>query len=84
MNNNELLKLYTLAEIAYQKQFENNIDNKEYLFPVNWYENKNYKLKIEVITEAIKENKLIENTKKYQEEMVEGVKRELIKDYKKN
>ena len=54
MNNNELLKLYTLAERAYQKQFENNIDNKEYLFPVNLYENKNYKLKIEVITEAIK------------------------------
>lgn len=80
MDNDKLFQLYTLAELAYQKHFEKNIDNKEHLFPENWYENKNYKLKIEIITEAIKENKLIEYTQKYQE-IVEGVQKKLIKEH---
>lgn len=82
MNNNELMNLYTLAELAYKKHFEKNMDNKEYIFPENWYENKNYKFKIELISEAIKNNTLIENIPKYQD-MVEGVKKELVKDNKK-
>lgn len=83
MNNNELMNLYTLAELAYKKHFEKNVDDKEYIFPENWYENKNYKLKIELISEAIKNNILIEDLPKYQD-MVEGVKKELIKEKIKN
>lgn len=79
MDNKKLLELYTLAEITYIKHFENKIENKEYLFPENWYENKNYKLKIEIITEAIKKNILIEYTQKYQD-IIEGVKRTLVKE----
>lgn len=82
MNNNEqdkLLKLYTLAELAYQNHFENTTDNNDNLYPEGWYENKNYRLKIEIITDAIQSNTLIENTPKYQE-MVEGVTRKLIKE----
>lgn len=80
MDNDKLFQLYTLAELAYQKHFEKNINNKEYLFPENWYENINYKLKIEIITEAIKEDKLIEYTQKYQE-IVEGVQKKLIREH---
>jgi len=79
MENDKLFQLYTLAELAYKKHFEKNIDNTEYLFPENWYESKNYKLKIEITTEAIKENNLIEDTKKYQE-IIERVQKRLIKE----
>ena len=74
----KLLELYTLAEIAYNNHFQNAIDNKDYLYPEGWYENQNYKLKLEIITEAIKNNILIENTTKYQES-IECVKSMLIK-----
>ena len=73
VDDSKLFELYTLAEIAYQKNFENTIDDKSYLYPEGWYENKNYKLKIEIITEAIKNNTLIEKTPKYlKTERVEG------------
>ena len=41
---NKLFELYTLAELSYQKHFKN-IYNKEDLYPIGWYENKNYKEK---------------------------------------
>ena len=79
--NNKLFELYTLAEIAYQKKFKNTIDDESYLYPEGWYENKNYKLKIEIITEAIKNNTLIEKTPKYLK-IVEGVGNVLVKEQK--
>ena len=72
-NNNQLFKLYTLAELAYKKHFSTSMENQEYLFPEGWYENNNYKEKIEIITEALKENTLIINTKRYNESL-EGIK----------
>lgn len=65
----ELLELYTLAEMRYQEHFKN-VDS-ENLYPSNWYLNKNYKLKIEIIVEAIKNDTLIVNTKSYLK-IVEG------------
>lgn len=78
MNDNKILELYTLAEIAYEKKFQNSVDNAEKLYPEGWYANKNYKQKIEIITQAIKNNILIENTTEYQN-FIEGVKSTLIK-----
>lgn len=66
---NNYFELYTLSELAYKKHFK---DNNE-LFPEGWYENNNYKEKIEIITEALKENTLIINTKRYNESL-EGIK----------
>ncbi len=59
----KLFELYTLAELSYKKQF--NTTKEEDLFPIGWYENKDYKSKIAIITEAIKTNTLIVNTPSY-------------------
>ena len=69
--NDKLFELYTLAELKYKRHFDNVNDN--ILFPSNWYGNKNYQKKIEIICEAIKTNTLIVNTKSYLD-ITEGVK----------
>lgn len=61
--NDKLFELYTLAELKYKKHFYNYSDYD--LFPSDWYGNKNYKVKIGIIYEAIKTNTLIVNTKGY-------------------
>ena len=68
MNNTEekIFNLYTLAEISYQKTLQNKVHNIDDLYPLGWYENQNYKEKIEIIAEAIKNNILIKDTSKYQ------------------
>lgn len=78
-DNKKMLELYTLAELAYEKHFQSSVDNIETLYPDGWHEKKNYKQKIEIITQAIKENILIENTTKYQDS-IEGVKNILVKE----
>lgn len=79
IDKNKLFELYTLAELAYERQFEETIYNKTRLYPEGWYENKNYKLKIEILTEAIKNSTLIENIPKYKE-TIEGIKNLLVKN----
>ena len=59
----KLFELYTVAELLYKKKF--NTTKEEDLFPIGWYENKDYKSKIAIITEAIKTNTLIVNTPSY-------------------
>lgn len=59
----ELFKLYALAEMRYQEHFKNY--SQDDLYPPSWYQNKNYKLKIEIIVEAIQTNTLIINTKSF-------------------
>ena len=81
LDENKLFELYTLAELAYQKYIREIIDNKQELFPEGCYKNKNYKLKIEILTEAIKNNVLIENTTKYVE-IIEEVGSVLVKGQK--
>lgn len=75
----KLFELYTLAELSYQNYFKDTTDDIEDLYPVGWYENKNYKEKISIISEAIKTNTLIVNTPSYQN-IIEGVERKLKKD----
>ena len=70
--NDKLFDLYTLADLTQQKQFKDMVNELDELYPIGWYEINNYKIKIEIISEAIKTNVLIENTKAYQK-VVEGV-----------
>ena len=70
-NQENLLNIYTLMELSYQKHFSGKYENVDELYPLGWYENNNYKTKIEIISEAITTNKLIVNTEKYQF-LVEG------------
>ena len=60
--------LYVLAEMKYKKENA----NKENIFPKNWYSFKNYKLKIEIIVEALKNNILIEETEIYKKNFSNG------------
>lgn len=62
------LNLYVLAELKYKKLHNDSED----IFPNDWYSSKNYKLKTEIIAEAIKNGILVENTELYQKNMVEG------------
>ncbi len=59
-------ELYILMEMNYLKENNRTIEqNNDDLFPVNWYKITDYKLKTEILYEAIKEKVKIEKTKKY-------------------
>lgn len=78
MNTNDeerLFQLYTLVEMAYQKQFQNKVKNIEELYPVNWYSYKNYKEKITIIAEALKTETLIVDTTSYKNMIINSKKR---------
>ena len=64
INDKELYNLYILSDLVYRKEFKN---IKEELYPYEWYGINNYKLKIEMINDAIKNNILISYTKKYKD-----------------
>lgn len=61
------LNLYAIAELRYKEEH----NNDENIFPIGWYSSKNYKLKTEIIAEAIKKNITIENTELYQTKFIE-------------
>ncbi len=63
--------LYVMSEIAYKDK--NKLESDETLFPDNWYISKNYKLKIEIIAEALEKDTLIKNTSLYQEALQRGL-----------
>ena len=67
---NDDLNLYIMAELTYKKKY----GNKDNLFSIDWYSSKNYRLKTEIIAEAIKNNIEIENTNLYQTQFLEGIK----------
>ena len=56
-------KLYLVSELFYKELFGDKKESE--LFPSNWYGSDNYKLKAEIIMEAIREHKLIIDTEKY-------------------
>lgn len=56
-------KLYVLAELNYKKN--NPGMNEEELYPEDWFLINNYKLKNEIIAEALEKNILIKDTSKY-------------------
>ena len=68
------LNLYVIAEIRYKKEHLG--EDEKNIFPADWYSSKNYKLKTEIIAEAIKNKVMIEETNLYQNKFVEGVKSE--------
>ena len=58
--------IYVMIELRYLKENNRNInDNNSDLFPQNWYKINDYKLKTEIIYEAIKNKKKIKETNKY-------------------
>lgn len=63
------LNLYIMAELKYKKEHS----NEENIFPTDWYSNKNYQLKTEIIAEAIKNNIVIEKTTLYQNNFKEKI-----------
>ena len=65
IDQKNLFELYTLAEITYQNHFESLVKDIELLYPEGWYQEGNYKDKIEIIGEAIRQKQLIQNTEKY-------------------
>lgn len=65
------LNLYIIAELKYKEEHINEKD--EDIFPVDWYSSKNYKLKTEIILEAIKNKIIIEDTNLYQTKFIEGL-----------
>ena len=65
---NEHFKLYVLAEMKYIK--ENQELNRNELFPLGWYEIKDYYFKTQVLIQALKENSLIKDTQLYNEQVI--------------
>lgn len=65
MKDNKLFDLYVVYELLYETKM-----SKKYsdvlLFPNDWYIIQNYKFKIDVLLEALDNDILIVNTKKYQ------------------
>ena len=70
-NNYDDKDLYTLAVLRYKEENPNlDLDN---LFSSDWNLNKNYKLKIEIIAEAIQKHILVEDTDLYKEKILERI-----------
>lgn len=61
--------LYVLAEINYKDLFK----LQENIFPSDWYNSKDYKLKTEIIAQAIDNNILIVDTPLYKEKFVNKI-----------
>lgn len=59
-------KLYTILEMVYERHFKNMGVLEEVLYPLDWYDIKNYQVKIEVLRESLKTDTLIINTVYYQ------------------
>lgn len=71
MNDQKDYDLYVLSEIAYKNK--HSLEDDETIFPSNWYSSKNYKLKIEIIAEAIEKSILIEETDAYKHALINGM-----------
>ena len=65
---NDHFKLYVLAEMKYIK--ENQGLNRNELFPLGWYEIKDYYFKTQVLIQALKENSMIKDTQLYNEQVI--------------
>lgn len=75
--NNEKM-ICEMLEIQYMKQMSLYVESKNtnlytVLYPFEWFSNKNYIKKIEILKEAIENKILIIKTKSYQD-IIEGVK----------
>lgn len=64
----DLETLYVLLEESYVKKNKNKDKlnfNEKNIFPEDWYKIKDYKFKIEVLTESLEKDILIKDTSKY-------------------
>lgn len=71
MNNQMDYDLYVMSEIAYKDKHK--IESDDEIFPNNWYSSKNYKVKTEIIAEAIEKNILVEETELYKNSVIDGM-----------
>ncbi len=71
MNDEMDHKLYVLAELNYAESHLE-IDSEE-IYPLNWYNSSNYKLKTEIIAEALEKNILIEETDLFKEACISNM-----------
>ncbi len=56
-------KLYLLADFKYKKE-HNGLEDTE-LYPDDWFSNSNYRMKNEMISEALKRKVLVKDTSMY-------------------
>ena len=61
--------LYVIAEMTYKKRHQEDANP----FPMDWYSSKNYKLKTEIIAEALKNNIRVDETELYNNKFIERV-----------
>ena len=75
--DDKLFQLYTLAVMSYEKKFGDSTNNIEELYPKKWGSDISYKRRIKIISESIKDNKLIKDTDSYKEFLndVKGINR---------
>lgn len=70
--------LYNILDVKYLKMFNRKItydsNANSDLYPNGWYLNKDYKVKIKILIEAIENKKLIVDTDLYQN-IIEGVRK---------
>ena len=64
LKNNELFNVYSMYEVIYEERIKNKFENI-LIFPDNWYKIFDYRVKIEILKEAIINDKLIINTEIY-------------------
>lgn len=61
----EEFRLYVIAEMNYMKKNAGRTESE--LFPMDWYNIKDYKLKTRLISESLKQRSLIKDTTMYKE-----------------
>ena len=71
MNDQIDYDLYVMSEIAYKDKHK--LESDDVLFPDNWYSSKNYKVKTEIIGEALENDVLIEETEGYKQSLLNGM-----------
>ncbi len=71
MNDQMDYDLYVMSEIAYKEK--HSLESDEVIFPNNWYSSKNYRVKTEIIGEALDKDKLIEETSGYKQAIINGM-----------
>ena len=66
---------YLQKELLHIETMGRDVDKGDYfdLFPMNWYSNENYKLKTEILDEALEKQCSINDTSLYANIMQEGV-----------
>ena len=76
MKSDKIFDSYVAYELLYETKMREKYKDVP-LFPDNWYAIRNYKSKIDILIDAIDNNVLIINTKKYKELIINKKKCEM-------